>query len=202
MFVALGYFFPKSHLLLIIWQIWLLYYYITLALRENILRVNGSTIKPWWIIHHYLSMSGSLTLLLWPKMSPSFIETLHLFLFFSGAQGLVQILINRYQQGQLYKLVAMGKANMMDVPGESEGWINDPGWTPSAAVLFPFLVSVQSTQLYIAYRMMRIWIGHPEWQVFALGLIFFALGTGNLITTLRTYLHKWRSYHNISKKKM
>lgn len=140
-------------------QIWLLYYYITLALRENILRVNGSTIRPWWIMHHYLSITGSLTMLLWPSNTPTFRIILPLFTYFSGAQGkyslchhyslantftgLVQILINRYQRGQLYKLVAMGKANMMDVAGEAEGWINDLGWTPSAMFLLPFLLIVQ-----------------------------------------------------------
>ena len=34
---------------------WLLYYYASLALRENILKVNGSNIATWWISHHYIS---------------------------------------------------------------------------------------------------------------------------------------------------
>jgi len=33
---------------------WLLYYYVTLALRENILKSNGSNIKGWWIHHHLI----------------------------------------------------------------------------------------------------------------------------------------------------
>ncbi|KAL1069552.1 hypothetical protein V6Z11_D12G274300 [Gossypium hirsutum] len=32
---------------------WLLFLYTGLALRENILRSNGSDIRPWWIYHHY-----------------------------------------------------------------------------------------------------------------------------------------------------
>lgn len=28
-------------------HVWLLYYYVSLALRENILAVNGSDIRPW-----------------------------------------------------------------------------------------------------------------------------------------------------------
>eukprot|EP01132_Coremiostelium_polycephalum_P001959 gene1959-2404_t len=142
LFVVLLLLYPNNSFITTSWQIWLCYYYVTLALRENILRVNGSSIKPWWIIHHYLSIAGSLTNLLWP-LSESFSYFLPQITYFSGAQGLVQILTNRYQQGQLYKLVAMGKANIMDVTGESEGWNNDPGWTPSALFLLPFLLFVQ-----------------------------------------------------------
>ena len=36
-------------------QLWLLYYYTTLALRENILLANGSDILHWWIYHHLVS---------------------------------------------------------------------------------------------------------------------------------------------------
>jgi hypothetical protein len=71
----------------ILFHVWLLYYYTSLALRENILRVNGSSkiihrandvmmtnrgaisdIKSWWIIHHYLSIVVSLTLIMFPKV--------------------------------------------------------------------------------------------------------------------------------------
>ena len=31
-------------------QAWLLFFYTSLALRENILRVNGSDIRPWYIL--------------------------------------------------------------------------------------------------------------------------------------------------------
>lgn len=33
----------------------LLYYYSSITMREHILHVNGSNIRLWWIIHHYLS---------------------------------------------------------------------------------------------------------------------------------------------------
>lgn len=36
--------------------VWLLYYYVSMALRESILRVNGSRIHPWWLYHHYVSL--------------------------------------------------------------------------------------------------------------------------------------------------
>jgi len=194
-FVFLLYLFPNSEMLVTAWQIWLLYYYTTLALRENILKVNGSNIKAWWIMHHYLSITGSFTMLLWPSSSSTFSTiALPLFTYFSGAQGLVQILINRYQQGQLYKLVAMGKASMMDVAGEAEGWINDPGWTPSAMFLLPFLLLVQCFQLFISFKLFRLSVSstyyYSEWQCVIIATVFLALGTGNLITTTSSYLQK------------
>lgn len=56
-----------SDMLLKAHQLWLLYYYTTLSLRENILLANGSDIMHWWIYHHYLSMLLALIMLLWPN---------------------------------------------------------------------------------------------------------------------------------------
>ncbi len=50
--------------------LWLSYFYLALALRENVLLVNGSAIKAWWIEHHYWSAGGCLLLLGLPVYSP------------------------------------------------------------------------------------------------------------------------------------
>lgn len=55
-----------THWIHILTHVWLLYYYVSLSLRENILRVNGSNIRPWWIYHHYLSAFMSIIVLTWP----------------------------------------------------------------------------------------------------------------------------------------
>ena len=47
---------PGVRMLEVSHQLWLLYYYSALSVRENILQVNGSDIQDWWIIHHYISM--------------------------------------------------------------------------------------------------------------------------------------------------
>ncbi|PUZ64636.1 hypothetical protein GQ55_3G158100 [Panicum hallii var. hallii] len=44
---------------------WLLFLYTSFALRENVLIVNGSDIRPWWIYHHYLAMVMALVSLTW-----------------------------------------------------------------------------------------------------------------------------------------
>eukprot|EP00002_Diphylleia_rotans_P029839 TRINITY_DN6096_c0_g2_i1.p1 TRINITY_DN6096_c0_g2~~TRINITY_DN6096_c0_g2_i1.p1 ORF type:complete len:228 (-),score=49.76 TRINITY_DN6096_c0_g2_i1:245-928(-) len=43
----------------------LLQYYISVTIRENILRNNGSEIKYWWITHHYISIGLCCALLTW-----------------------------------------------------------------------------------------------------------------------------------------
>lgn len=50
---------------------WLCYFYVAMALRECVLLVNGSHIRPWWISHHIWSAVGSLLMLSLPISSPS-----------------------------------------------------------------------------------------------------------------------------------
>jgi hypothetical protein len=48
-----------------------LYYYSTVVLREHILVVNGSDIRAWWIVHHYVCVGVSGIMLIWPS-GPSY----------------------------------------------------------------------------------------------------------------------------------
>jgi len=78
-------------------NIFLVYYYLTLSLREHILRVcntsfistenaemfqvNGSNIARWWTLHHTFSLAMTLVMLTWPY-SRFFIEfRFHFYLF-------------------------------------------------------------------------------------------------------------------------
>jgi len=45
----------------------LVWYYCTLTIRESILKVNGSRIKGWWRLHHFISTVVSGVLLIWPN---------------------------------------------------------------------------------------------------------------------------------------
>lgn len=185
--------FPHVRLLELLFQVWLLYYYVSLSLRENILRVNGSNIKPWWIFHHYFSTFVALVVMTWTD-TLSFRLFLRQFLALCLFQALVQLLQNRYQQARLYKLVAMGKATRMDVTGgEHSGmWLEQ--WTPTLMFLLPFLLTLQCFQLYHGYTLLRhaVFQGifNREWQVPVLGVTFLVLGCGNIIVTLRTYHQK------------
>ncbi|XP_062870784.1 transmembrane protein 120B isoform X2 [Trichomycterus rosablanca] len=45
----------------------LVWYYCTLTIRESILINNGSRIKGWWVLHHYVSTFLSGVMLTWPE---------------------------------------------------------------------------------------------------------------------------------------
>jgi len=192
--------FVRHRALEIMFQVWLLYYYLTLALRENILQVNGSNIKNWWIYHHYISIAVSFVILTWPPESEPYHHFLPQFLYFSLLQGLVQILQNRYQSDKLYKAIALGQADTMDVTGEGLLYMSSSPrsvthFSPSISVLLPFLLFVQCFQIYNGYclleQLMLLPLHTIEWQVVACGILFVSLGVGNLYNTL---VITWKKY--------
>jgi hypothetical protein len=116
-------------------------------------------------------------------------------------------MLNIYQSSKLYNLIALGKAGRMDVTSEVSS-VFDFGCSPGLTFLLPFLLFVQVTifivqlefkvpksfQLYNAYTLLQLGfaqLGSVEWQVFACGFLFGALGIGNLSTTLSTYKQKY-----------
>lgn len=48
-----------------IYYIFLGWYFASVTIRELILRANGSSIRTWWLIHHYASIAVAAVLLLW-----------------------------------------------------------------------------------------------------------------------------------------
>jgi len=107
-------------------------------------------------------------------------------------QGIVQLLQDWYQRGRLYSLVALGKANLLDVEGgeHAGGWVEH--WSPTLMFLLPFLIFLQVSQLYTGYCLLEnFWSGQTnEWQIPILGIIVLLLGTCNLVVTLYTYHQK------------
>lgn len=59
----------------------LVWYYCTLTIRESILKVNGSRIKGWWRLHHFISTVVAGILLIWPQNQP-WEEFRHTFMWF------------------------------------------------------------------------------------------------------------------------
>ena len=108
---------------------------------------------------------------------------------YSISQGAVQVLMNRYQIGRLYNLVARGEASKMDVTAE----IVDSRFVPSMTVLMPFLIAVQLFQGYNGVSLFLFYYNSGEkcsWQVLAIATLFLILSTGNLWTTLGTFIRK------------
>ncbi|PRP85366.1 transmembrane protein [Planoprotostelium fungivorum] len=199
-FLSLGfallqlYLFPGNRLLQLAFQSWLLYYYATLALRENILIVNGSHIRSWWIIHHYISMAVSVALLSWPPTSESYLIAEQYWLKLNLYQSTVQILQTWYQSRKLYKMIALGDAGCMEV--------NTPhlpqrrsGITQEITLLLPFLLAVQIFMFYNGVVLLR-WGGYQlfqlEWQVPFLAFSYVILALGNMSNTLDIYFDKLR----------
>uniref|UniRef100_A0A0E0EHY2 TMPIT-like protein n=1 Tax=Oryza meridionalis TaxID=40149 RepID=A0A0E0EHY2_9ORYZ len=156
-----------------LYQAWLLFLYTTLALRENILRVNGSDIRPWWMCHHYCAMLMSLISLTWEiKGQPDC----------SRKQ-------NRYQRQRLYTRIALGKARRMDVV-----WGETAGVEGQLLLLCPVLFLLQGFEGYVGFLLLRT--AHtgivPEWQVVVCGVLLIAMAIGNFANTVDTLMAKSR----------
>ncbi|KAF6206380.1 hypothetical protein GE061_017613 [Apolygus lucorum] len=159
----------------------LVWYYCTLTIRESILKVNGSKIKGWWRLHHFISTAASAVLLIWP-LSPAWYLFRPQFMVFNVYISFVQYLQFRYQQGVLYRLKALGERHNMDITIEGfHSWM----WR-GLGFLFPFLFGGYIFQLYNAYSLFQLARTDPNapWQVAVLAALFFFLFLGNTITTL------------------
>ncbi|XP_059052042.1 transmembrane protein 120 homolog isoform X2 [Achroia grisella] len=177
--------FRPLQLILIFLLVW---YYCTLTIRESILKVNGSRIKGWWRLHHFISTVVAGILLIWPQNEP-WEEFKHTFLWFIAYISVVQYMQFRYQSGVLYRLKALGARHNMDITIEGfHSWM----WR-GLSYLLPFLFGGYVFQLYIAYTLYNISY-HPEatWQVSYLAALFLMLYSCNMYTILRTLRKKTR----------
>lgn len=170
-------------------QLCLSWYYVTLAVRENILRVNGSNIKSWWIIHHYFTLMQCVLLLTWPNNSSyaKFRKSLHLFGLYNAV---LQIFQTRYQMTRLYALRSLGMADEMDVVSSDSTQIH---WSNSMALLIPLILLGQAMQALQAGHLMLIYSDNrQELQILMLSLLFAANFIGNFYTTC-VVLHEKRT---------
>ncbi|GMH43752.1 hypothetical protein BSKO_11686 [Bryopsis sp. KO-2023] len=182
-----------------IFLIWLCYMYVALALRENVLVVNGSNIRSWWITHHYLSIFACLIMLALPVDSPAVYMFSTKFLQWTAFQGLVMLFQNRYQRRRMYTRIALGKNSVMDVvTGESSAAQGQ------LMFLYPMLFVLQFWQMYIGAQVMVStwkslllpggWIDletggmdlRGQRGVFAAGLVFGLMGVLNFSHTTAT----------------
>ncbi|XP_073012293.1 uncharacterized protein [Typha latifolia] len=176
-----------------LYQAWLLFLYTSLALRENILRVNGSDIRPWWIYHHYFAMLMALVSLTWEIKGqpdcPNKQKGVQLFLAWAIMQGVAMLLQNRYQRQRLYTRIALGKAKRMDVVwGETAG-VQGQLW-----LLYPILFILQGFEAFVGILLLRIaFVGViPEWQVVVCGILLVVMAVGNFVNTVQTLMTKFR----------
>uniref|UniRef100_A0A182RHK2 Transmembrane protein 120 n=1 Tax=Anopheles funestus TaxID=62324 RepID=A0A182RHK2_ANOFN len=166
----------------------LVWYYCTLTIRESILKVNGSRIKGWWRLHHFISTVCAGVLLVWPQGEPWQLFR-NQFMYFNVYISLVQYMQFRYQKGVLYRLKALGERHNMDITIEGfHSWM----WR-GLKFLFPFLFVGYLFQFYNAFTLYQL-TEHPDatWQVNipVLSILFLILFVGNSLTTLLVILQK------------
>ncbi|KAJ6850594.1 transmembrane protein 120-like protein [Iris pallida] len=176
-----------------LYQAWLLLLYTSLALRENILRVNGSDIRPWWIYHHYCAMLMALVSLTWEiKGQPDCANKqkgVQLFLVWAIMQGVAMLLQNRYQRQRLYTRIALGKAKRMDVV-----WGETAGVEGQLLLLCPILFTLQVFEAYVGMLLLRTAVVGvvSEWQVIVCGILLVLMAVGNFANTVQTLMSKSR----------
>nr|KYP75402.1 Transmembrane protein [Cajanus cajan] len=185
-----------------VYQAWLLFLYTGLALRENILRVNGSDIRPWWIYHHYCAMLMALVSLTWEiKGQPDCAKKqrgVQLFLQWAMMQGVAMLLQNRYQRQRLYTRIALGKAKRMDVVwGETAG-VDGQLW-----LLCPILFTLQGFEAYVGLLLLKTAVVGvvSEWQVIFCGVLLVSMAVGNFANTVQTLMAKSRVKAKMKKSK-
>uniref|UniRef100_A0A2M3Z7B0 Putative transmembrane protein n=1 Tax=Anopheles braziliensis TaxID=58242 RepID=A0A2M3Z7B0_9DIPT len=158
----------------------LVWYYCTLTIRESILKVNGSRIKGWWRLHHFISTVCAGVLLVWPQGEPWQLFRTQ-FMYFNVYISLVQYMQFRYQKGVLYRLKALGERHNMDITIEGfHSWM----WR-GLSFLIPFLFVGYLFQFYNAWTLYQL-SAHPDatWQIPVLSTLFLILFAGNTTTTL------------------
>lgn len=166
----------------------LVWYYCTLTIRESILKVNGSRIKGWWRLHHFISTVSAGVLLVWPQGEPWQLFRTQ-FMYFNVYISMVQYMQFGYQKGVLYRLKALGERHDMDITIEGfHSWM----WR-GLSFLIPFLFIGYLFQAYNAWTLYKL-SAHPEatWQISVLGILFLALFIGNTTTTLLVVPQKLR----------
>ncbi|GMR42407.1 hypothetical protein PMAYCL1PPCAC_12602, partial [Pristionchus mayeri] len=166
----------------------MVWYYCTLTIRESILIVNGSKIKGWWVMHHYLSCVFCGVVLTW-RDGDCYREFRPQFLLFIFYIGCVQMMQHQYQTGCLRRLHSLGQGHEMDITMEGfSAWM-----FAGLTFLLPFLCIGYIFQLanaYVLYELQPRCEG--EWQVWALSILFFIIAIGNISTTGLVIVRKFR----------
>ena len=73
----------------------MIYVYIAMASREGVLLLNGSSIRPWWIWHHYLAAFTCIIFLMMPVDSPAVQRYVEGWLHWTVAQAALMLAQDR-----------------------------------------------------------------------------------------------------------
>uniref|UniRef100_A0A183ECW6 Transmembrane protein 120B n=1 Tax=Gongylonema pulchrum TaxID=637853 RepID=A0A183ECW6_9BILA len=168
----------------------LVWYYCTLTIREAILSINGSRIKGWWMMHHYVSSVLAGITVTWGG-GECYQNIRKQFVIFYFYLSVVQLLQCRYQTGCLRRLRALGQRHSMDISVEGfSSWM-----FRGLTFLIPFLVLTYIFQFFNAYKLYylsQLPVCSGQWQVPALAFGFLLVACCNVFTLLAVLINKWR----------
>lgn len=169
----------------------LVWYHCTLTIRESILVVNGSRIKGWWRIIHFLLSITTGVMVVWPD-GVSYKKFRMKFLIYICYTSFLQFLQYYYQYGCLYRLRALGERYSMDITMQGfHSWM----WK-GLSFLLPFLFIGYCLQAYICYTLYHVYMYDPnctEWQVPVVAFMYFTISLGNLFTTFLVVYQKFKN---------
>lgn len=185
-----------THWINVFFQLWVLYYYISMAVRENTLAENGSNIKNWWIYHHYLAAMATVVLLVWPATSlyEAYVPYLTTFAFYNGIVMNVQ---NYYHKTREYANRALGNIKNLDIT-YPETITEVP---KELLVLLPFLFIAQVWEIWLGLSLLKTFLFQTnvekswteyreELQIFSTGVLQLTMGVGNMVVTIQTIQKK------------
>ncbi|KAI5185874.1 hypothetical protein NEHOM01_1124 [Nematocida homosporus] len=163
-----------------------MYIYSTLTIREHILINNGSNIKRWWLVHHYICIVISGMMLSCPDGPFKQIRTVILkFLFLLSISQVVQY---QYQRRRLYVLRSLEKAD----PLETTSDVMSASLSANFGVVSLVLVGFQIIQLYVAYYLYTLHCQYQwrHYQPLVGALLIATMAIGNAVTIIYTFYKK------------
>lgn len=166
--------FEKTRWLHMQFQFGLSGYYVSLSARENVLCVNRSKTRAWWIIHRYYTIMQCELLTTLPDYASyaACRKGLHLFGLYNSV---LQVFQTRCQMARLYALRSLGRIGEMSTDSSQ---IHRSEWM---AVLLPLILLGQAIQAGQAWNFLRVYQAHPrELQILSLAALFFANVVGLL----------------------
>jgi len=190
-------------------QAFTMYYYFSLAIRENVLKLNGSRIKRWWIMHHYLSIATSFVSLLLLRSSYDDYEDYFAYqTYLSLWIAAVMWVQNQYHEARHYARLAMGKASIFDgttsltlieAPSQSSTWY---------FFLIPLLYITYFFEVILAgYTFMEFLTNYSQQKHFRifeldcllLAVLWLLVAFGNITTTSQS-IHSKRKKKELTRR--
>ncbi|KAJ3449520.1 transmembrane protein induced by tumor necrosis factor alpha [Anaeramoeba flamelloides] len=163
------------------------YYYLSLTMKETVLKSNGSNITRWWAAHHFLSFFCSGFLLFWPFGSFLKIFASRFYLF-SIYMSFTQLFLHNFQVKLLYKLRALGNASIEDTVNYDTPVTH---FTSRLRLQLPFTIVQNLIMLYLSFYLIKSFIVIKESPNHCLisGLLLLVLVIGNSVSCVKNILN-------------